>query len=188
VITGTQTLGQAFSSISRSIIGDIIQMTVRMLIFRAISSFLGGVGGIPSPDLSMPSSLGLAPAFPDMLSASSGLAGLPTLAGGGFGVIGGRGGTDNNLIAINDTPIAWASKGEGLAIVPSNASAASPFGAGSSILIVRVEPNDDRFDAYVESIAGPIAAQAGVRGAYGGAAIARNNLARAQLHRLGSRG
>lgn len=46
VVTGTKSLGQAFKDIARSIIADIIQMTVRMLIFRAISSIFGGaIGG-----------------------------------------------------------------------------------------------------------------------------------------------
>lgn len=47
VIMGTKSLGAAFKDVARSIIADIIQMTVRMLIFRAISGlFGGGSGGI----------------------------------------------------------------------------------------------------------------------------------------------
>lgn len=42
VIMGTESLGEAFSNVAKSIIADIIQMTVRMLIFRAISGMLGG--------------------------------------------------------------------------------------------------------------------------------------------------
>jgi hypothetical protein len=42
VITGTKSLGAAFKDIARSIIGDIIQMTIKMLIFRAISGIFGG--------------------------------------------------------------------------------------------------------------------------------------------------
>ena len=45
VISGTKSLGEAFSDIARSIIADIIQMTIRMLIFRAISAAIGGIGG-----------------------------------------------------------------------------------------------------------------------------------------------
>lgn len=41
VITGTRSLGDAFSDMARSIVADIIQMTVRMLIFRAISGIFG---------------------------------------------------------------------------------------------------------------------------------------------------
>jgi phage-related minor tail protein len=44
---GTKSLGAAFKDVARSIIADIIQMTIRMLIFRAISGlFGGGSGGI----------------------------------------------------------------------------------------------------------------------------------------------
>lgn len=45
VITGARSLGEAFADVARSIIHDIIQMTVRMLIFRAISGIFGGGGG-----------------------------------------------------------------------------------------------------------------------------------------------
>lgn len=43
VLTGTQSLKSAFKDLARSIIADIVQMTVRMLIFRAVSSVLGGL-------------------------------------------------------------------------------------------------------------------------------------------------
>jgi hypothetical protein len=46
VATGTKSLGAAFRDISRQIINDIIQMTVRMLIFRAVSSIFGGSSGL----------------------------------------------------------------------------------------------------------------------------------------------
>lgn len=42
VITGTKNLGQAFGDISRQIVSDILQMIIKMLIFRAISSIFGG--------------------------------------------------------------------------------------------------------------------------------------------------
>jgi lambda family phage tail tape measure protein len=44
VITGTKSLGAAFKDVAKSIISDIIQMTIRMLIFRAISGMFGGGG------------------------------------------------------------------------------------------------------------------------------------------------
>lgn len=47
VITGTRSLGEAFGDMARQIIADIIQMTIRMLIFRAISGMFGGGGGGP---------------------------------------------------------------------------------------------------------------------------------------------
>jgi hypothetical protein len=45
VVTGTQSLGAAFKSIANGIIADIIRMTIKMLIFRAISGLFGGGGG-----------------------------------------------------------------------------------------------------------------------------------------------
>jgi hypothetical protein len=49
VIMGTESLGKAFKNVARSIIADIIQMTIRMLIFKAISGLIGGVGPAPAP-------------------------------------------------------------------------------------------------------------------------------------------
>jgi lambda family phage tail tape measure protein len=45
VVTGTKSLGAAFKDVARSIVSDIIQMTVKMLIFRAISGIFGKIGG-----------------------------------------------------------------------------------------------------------------------------------------------
>jgi hypothetical protein len=42
VITGTKSLKDAFGELAKSIIADLIQMTIKMLIFRAVSSILGG--------------------------------------------------------------------------------------------------------------------------------------------------
>ncbi|MBW0006256.1 MAG: hypothetical protein JO335_00940, partial [Sphingomonas sp.] len=49
VITGTESLGAAFKNVAHSIVNDIIQMTVRMLIFRAISGIFGGSKGVNTP-------------------------------------------------------------------------------------------------------------------------------------------
>jgi lambda family phage tail tape measure protein len=49
VIMGTKSLGAAFKDIARSIIADIIQMTIRMLIFKAISGLFGGGAGGSAP-------------------------------------------------------------------------------------------------------------------------------------------
>lgn len=42
VVTGTESLGQAFKQVAQSIIADIVQMTVKMLIFKALTSVFGG--------------------------------------------------------------------------------------------------------------------------------------------------
>jgi lambda family phage tail tape measure protein len=45
VLTGTKSLTAAFGDMARSIIADIIQMTIKMLIFKAVSSIFGFSGG-----------------------------------------------------------------------------------------------------------------------------------------------
>jgi lambda family phage tail tape measure protein len=45
VISGTQSLGDAFRSIAAGIVADIARMIARMIIMRALMSALGGVGG-----------------------------------------------------------------------------------------------------------------------------------------------
>jgi hypothetical protein len=91
VITGTKSLGAAFKDIARSIIGDILQMTVKMLIFRAISGLFGG-GGISAPGGgSVPLNMATGP----LASLPGGFGGFrasggPVTAGTGY-VVGERG-------------------------------------------------------------------------------------------------
>jgi hypothetical protein len=182
VVTGTETLGQAFGNIAKSIINDIVQMTIKMLIFRAISGLMGGGFDASVPSLNIGS-----PNLPELGPASAIDIGIPHSASGNTFVVGGFGGTDSNLLSLNGRPLSMVSRGEAVSIIPSNANVSSQ-GGGNSVIIVKVEPNDDRFDAYVAGVAGPLAVQAGTRGAYGGAAMARNNQARRITHQLGSRG
>jgi hypothetical protein len=48
VLMGTQSLKEAFGELARSILADLIQMTIKMLIFRAVMAAFGGgsVGGL----------------------------------------------------------------------------------------------------------------------------------------------
>ena len=51
IITGTQTVKQAFANLAKSVLEYIAQMIVKMLVFRALSSFFGpsfGGGGVPT--------------------------------------------------------------------------------------------------------------------------------------------
>jgi hypothetical protein len=110
VVTGTKSLKAAFSEVAKSIIADIIQMTVKMLLFRAVSAIFGG----------NPASAGGGDIFSAFEESSGGGGfGIPGLAGGGFGVIGGMGGTDSNLLSLNGRPVAWVSNGEGIAVGPT---------------------------------------------------------------------
>jgi lambda family phage tail tape measure protein len=45
VITGTESLRDAFHQLAASILADLIKMTIKMFLFRALSSVFGGLGG-----------------------------------------------------------------------------------------------------------------------------------------------
>jgi tape measure domain-containing protein len=129
VVTGAKSLKDAFSEVAKSIITDIIQMTVKMLIFRAIS---GLFGGSPVPTLS-----NVTPVTPFHF------------AHGGSFTIGGRGGVDNNIMSLNGLPIANVSKGERVNIGNDNTP------GGKSIVEVHVK-TDENFTAQVAQVAGAV--------------------------------
>jgi hypothetical protein len=86
VITGTESLKSAFHNLAASILADLIQMTIKMLIFKALSAALGGrlrrrrVGdGVISSGLSSRNSL----------PAASTRGGL--IPAGTFGIVGEKG-------------------------------------------------------------------------------------------------
>jgi hypothetical protein len=110
-----------------------------------------------------------------------GTVGLDHLAGGG--TIGGFGGTDNNVLSINGQPRAMVSGNETLAVIPSNARAASPASAQVVQVLLGVEASE-YFDARVLRTTGPVIAQSSVAAANGGASIGRRNLERESRHRL----
>jgi hypothetical protein len=126
VITGARSMKDAFSDLARSIISDLIRMTVKMLIFRAVSAIIGG------PSANIGASLG------SMEGAGAFSAALPGLASGG--TIGGFGGVDNNLLSVNGSPIARVSRGEQFSISPANDRAPQR---------VIVELRDDMLDARI---------------------------------------
>lgn len=66
----------------------------------------------------------------------------------------------------------------------ANDRAASPWGGGQAMVIVGVQANDF-FEGKILQVTGPVIAQASTRAAQGGAALARESLARKTLHRLG---
>jgi hypothetical protein len=109
VITGAKSLKDAFAEVAKSIIHDILEMTVKMLIFRAISAAFGKVDY---------SSLN---ATIDANSATFGVQ-MPHFANGGSGTFGGFGGVDNNLLSLNGSPIARVSKGEQFSVSPANSN------------------------------------------------------------------
>lgn len=109
IISGTRSLKEAFGDVAKSIIADIIRMSIRMLVFRALASaFPGLFGG------------GVSPGGPASINIGGGtdayFASRPKFAnGGGFTVLGRRG-IDNNVMSIGGMPIADVSYGERVSI------------------------------------------------------------------------
>lgn len=128
VATGTESLRQAFADMARSIIADIIRMTVKMLIFRALSSAFGFQGSI----------VGSSGGGVDM-SAIYGGGDLPGFASGGSFQIGGFGGVDQNVLGLNGSPIAKVSRGEAVSV-------GNPANSNGRVVI---ELRDDMLDARI---------------------------------------
>jgi hypothetical protein len=95
VISGTESLGQAFKDISQQIIGDLIQVIVKMLVVRALTAAMGGgsktlmidtplgyaKGGVFSGGNVIPFALGGVVSGPSMFPMSGGRTGLMGEAG-----------------------------------------------------------------------------------------------------------
>jgi lambda family phage tail tape measure protein len=70
VITGTESMKDAFHELAASILADLLKMTIKMILFQALEAAMGGGGGgIPSPDLGGEMSVtglngGVAPSLP----------------------------------------------------------------------------------------------------------------------------
>lgn len=161
VISGTKSLKDAFADLAKSVIAQILQMTIRMMIFRALSSALGGLGGIAKPASFGASFTG------DFASMGSGTLStpfpqLPGFAAGGSMRVLGRGGTDRNVLSLNGLPIARVSHGERVNISNDNVN------DGQAKVMIVPSPY---FDAHVQgqaaTVAAPMAGQAAIMGASG---------------------
>lgn len=133
VITGTESLKKAFGDLARSIIADILQMTVKMLIFKAISGILGGSGPFSG---GLPGGFDASSAmdFSSSFGAFSG--GIPKFASGGSLRVLGLGGTDRNLLSINGQPAGMVGRGERVDVVRDGAN-----GGGTTIVNQTIAPN-----------------------------------------------
>lgn len=110
VIMGARNLKDAFTDLAKSVIADILRMTLRMLVFRAVSGMFGG--GIGGPDLSSGTGVNI---------GATPLPSMPVkFAKGGSGVFGGFGGVDRNILSMNGSPIARVSRGEHFSVTPAN--------------------------------------------------------------------
>lgn len=133
VVTGTKSLGDAFKEISSQIIADIVRMTVKMLIFRALSSAFGGLfGGGGSSDIGSSFLFSDTPGFD---------------SGGSFSIMGRRG-TDRNVLALNGLPIARVSHGERVSV--------GNGGIGNGRTQVEILLRDEMLDARIHNGAGQV--------------------------------
>jgi lambda family phage tail tape measure protein len=111
VITGTTSLKEAFHQLAASVLRDLIAMTIKMLIFKAIQAAMGG--GFGGGDLGAS-------------NASLDSMGAPGFAMGGSFTIRGRSGTDKNLLALNGLPLARVGNMERINISNDNGGAFPP--------------------------------------------------------------
>jgi hypothetical protein len=110
IITGTTSMKEAFHQLAASVLRDLLEMTIKLLIFKAIQAAFGG--GTPTVPID---------AFGTGNNADVG-----GFASGGSFLIGGRGGTDGNMMQLNGIPIARVSKGERVSISNDNQGAFPP--------------------------------------------------------------
>lgn len=134
-------LGRTFANVAKQIIADLIRIQLQRAVVGALSNILGGIGGggILQKAQGKPS------------------VGIPKLAGGGAGILGGNGGLDTNLLSLNGKPVAWVSRGERLSVSPD---------AGSNGSIAHIIPSP-YFDVVVDGRVlshAPSIASAGARG------------------------
>lgn len=120
-------------------------------------------------------------AFGAMVSSNEAALGLPSgffpRAGGGPVTAG------VPYVVGEDGPETFVPQQSGM-IIPNNGSAASPLAAAQSMVSILIEASP-YFDGRVMDVAGPAIASASVRATQGGSALARDTLARRQLHYLG---
>lgn len=102
-IMGTKSLGDVFKQVANQIIADLLRIAIQKAIMEGLSAALGapGGGGILSKS-----------------SSSAGTGALKGFASGGSFIVGGRGGTDNNVLSINGVPKARVSAGERVSVSP----------------------------------------------------------------------
>jgi hypothetical protein len=110
VVMGTESLKQAFHDLAASILADLLKMTIKMLIFRALSAAFGSIGGA-----------GASAGGGGFSSSTAALGGaVPGFASGGSFLVGGRGGTDMNVLSINGIPKVRVSASETVSVGNDN--------------------------------------------------------------------
>jgi murein DD-endopeptidase MepM/ murein hydrolase activator NlpD len=132
-IQGTKSLGEVFKNVANQIIADLLRIAIQQAIIKplgqllgkGLGSLLGSIGGAAAGGSPIAGSTG---GFQIGPVTSPGY--IPGGATGLWGTIGGRGGTDQNLLSINGRAVARVSRGEDLAIIPKAANVNIPGGGG----------------------------------------------------------
>jgi hypothetical protein len=112
---------KAMRDIALQTIQDILQALIKMQIEKMFFSLLSSAAGsIGAPDLGSAAAVNVGSSALSYGGPGIGAlsAALPHLANGGILDIGGRGGTDNELLSINGVPRARVSASEKLAVIP----------------------------------------------------------------------
>jgi hypothetical protein len=117
-------LGQTFLQTGEQIALELVKLYIKMLLFRAVSALGGFASSIPSPNTSGLAPVNLGISGPGTLS--TGAVTLPGFAGGGSFMVGGRGGTDMNVLSINGVPRARVGNMERVSVGNDNIGAGMP--------------------------------------------------------------
>ena len=130
VITGTESLKQAFHDVAAQILSDLIKLTIRMLIIKGIEAAMGGGGGgWGGYDASTAT---------DFSGSFGSISNAPAFAAGGSITVGGRSGTDRNVLSMNGLPIARVSYGETINIANDD-TPMGPMGAPNVNIPVHID-------------------------------------------------
>lgn len=125
VLSGTESLGDAFGRMVDQMIADLARLALRQLIIAPLLNALGG-GGFGGGFSSILGAVGVGDS--GGVAASGGVnggigGGLPKLAGGGTIKAGGLGGVDRNVLSVNGTPRAMIGSHEVLSVANPAAQA-----------------------------------------------------------------
>ncbi len=139
--------------VKNQFVKDMLSIFLEQNLFRPIAESLAGAGGGGLG--------GLVSSFVGSIFGG----GTPGFARGGSMVLGGRGGTDNNLLSLNGRPLARVSSGETMSISPNQR-----LGAGQAPVVNQTFVLDARYGIttpqlmdYVNKTASAKAAEAGGR-------------------------
>ncbi len=163
-------IGRSMADLGKVLVDPSISATAKVgAVFQNLGQVIGSVfgnskvGGILGAIGQFATAL--APLF-SKAAPTQGFTG-PAMAKGGSGTFGGRSGVDKNLLSVNGSPVARVSKGEHFRVSPNG-------GGGSRVQVVPSPYFDVVVDRRASNVAAPMAGQAAVMGAQGGAqAISR---------------